>query len=504
MSSLFLLSFGHDRRLFDSGAAVTAGNGVHLGVPLELELLAKLLADGSLDGLQDVGEDTEVGGVVLIVVTTLEDTSADQAGVPAVHVTTADVGSRVVTNHVDVLGETVLVVDLLHPRLEDLIGVGVGGTLGLAVDDTLQVDTGESLVLSLNGDTEKTLGETRGSLVVGRHDQVTLREVDRNARGDGVLSTGQQLAVLGEQEIQDQLHVGSVVTRVGKDQDRVELHLGEVAGLGLSAVFLCEVSPGRHRGVPGDNVLGVDDVLEAIVLRDLTDLLALTTEDKHRVVVLSQCLHWGVRLDELVGRDGNTENLGELLATGSLGLTTTVGEQNVRNLDAQLVVTVEHLQGLLGRLNGMVTVSQDTIDVESKGHVLGRSDLLLGHVLDLRGQEIAGHRVTISGDHGCQTRHTRRSGDREGGAEGVARATTVPCRRSQAQVVHVLGSIADGAAGCGDLNGGTRIVGDGQRTRHAATAISGGASSGGRSSTGRRRGGINSEVSVVEARHCGR
>ncbi len=66
-------------------------DGVNLGVPLHLELLAELLADGGLDSFKNIGEDTEVGGVVLVVVTALEDTGADKAGVPAVHVSTADV-----------------------------------------------------------------------------------------------------------------------------------------------------------------------------------------------------------------------------------------------------------------------------------------------------------------------------------------------------------------------------------------------------------------------------
>lgn len=88
---------------------------VLLGIPLELEVFTELLANGSLDGVVDLVKDTEVGGVVLVISLALENTSADQASVPAVQVSTDDVRLGVVTNHVDVLGQFLLAVDLLHP-----------------------------------------------------------------------------------------------------------------------------------------------------------------------------------------------------------------------------------------------------------------------------------------------------------------------------------------------------------------------------------------------------
>lgn len=302
-------------------------DGVDLGVPLELELLAELLADGGLDGFEDVGEHTEAGGVVGVVLAgALEHTGADKAGVPAVHVTANDVGRGVVTDHVDVLGEGVDIVDLLHPRTEDLVGVSVGGSLGLAVDDTLEIDASERLVHGLDTDAERTLRQTSGSLVVGGEDKITLREVDGDARGDGVLGAGQELAVLGEKKINDELHVGGVVAGVGEDEDGVELDLGEVTGPGLSALLGRERPPGRNGRIPGENVLGVNDVLETVVLGGLADHVTLTTEDEDSLVVFGQRLHGSVGLDELVGRDGVLEDLAELLATSGLGLTTTVGQ----------------------------------------------------------------------------------------------------------------------------------------------------------------------------------
>lgn len=197
-TKLYFLNVNPITHLLNSRATLAVSDGVDLGVPLELEVLAELLADGGLDGVEDVGEDAKVGRAVGVVIAALEDTGTDQARVPAVHVTADDVGSRVVTDHVDVLGERVFVVDLLHPCADDLVGIGVSGALGLAVDDTLEVVASEGLVHGFDTDTESTQGHTGGSLVVSREDKVTLREVDRDAIGKGVLGAGQELAVLGE------------------------------------------------------------------------------------------------------------------------------------------------------------------------------------------------------------------------------------------------------------------------------------------------------------------
>ena len=104
-----------NQRLSDGRRATLSHDRVDLLVKVELEVLAKLLLHGSGDSLEDVLEDTEGSRVVLVVVTTLEDTSADKASVPAVGVATDDVGRGVVTDHVQVLGQLLLAVDGLHP-----------------------------------------------------------------------------------------------------------------------------------------------------------------------------------------------------------------------------------------------------------------------------------------------------------------------------------------------------------------------------------------------------
>lgn len=308
---------------------------VDLGLPLELEVIAKLLTDSSLDSLLDVLEDAEVGGVLLVVVTTLEDTSADKTGVPAVHISTDDIGGGVVTDHVDVLGELLLAIQILHPVLHHLIRVDVGGPLGLTIQHTLEVVTGGSLVHSLDTETEGTEVETWGTLVLGGAEEITLREVD----GDvlvllGVLGAGEEVSVLGHEKIVDDLEVGHHIPRLGEAENGIELDLGEVAGAGALQVLLGKVTLGGDRGVPGNNVLRVDDVLEPILLSHVANLVTFATADQHGVVVLSKSLHGSVGLNELVEVDRLLQNLGELLSASGLSLTTTVGEENVGELDA--------------------------------------------------------------------------------------------------------------------------------------------------------------------------
>jgi hypothetical protein len=48
--------------------------GVNTLVKAHLKVLAELLAQGGLDGLEDIREDAKVGWVVLVVIAALEDT----------------------------------------------------------------------------------------------------------------------------------------------------------------------------------------------------------------------------------------------------------------------------------------------------------------------------------------------------------------------------------------------------------------------------------------------
>ena len=381
IAELVTLSNGRDTTLLH--------DRVDLLVKLELELVAKLLLHGSLNSVEDILKDTKRGWVVLVVVATLEDTSADQARVPAVHVTTNDVGGWVVTNHVDVSRQLLLVVDRLHPAGNDLVGVLVGSQFRLTVDNTLELHASERLVHGLKADTEGTLGHA-GEGVLGGAEHVTLGEVDGDALGDGVLGPGSETAVLGLEKVHDDLDVGSVVTAVGEDHDGFDVGLAEVARAGGLALLLGEDTVGSNGRVPGNNVVGDNNVLETVLLSDLTALVALTTNNENRLVVLSQGTHGGVRLDELLGGDGVVEDLGQLFDTGLLRLTRAVGKEDVGDLDAELVVSVQDFEDTLTLGDETVTVDKDTVNVKDKGHVLGGTNLLTSQVLELGGDDVAG------------------------------------------------------------------------------------------------------------------
>jgi len=162
------------------------------------------------------------------------------------------------------------------------------------------------------------------------------------------------------------MHVGGVVAGVGEDHDGLDVGLVEVTRVGVLALLLGEDAVRSDGRVPGDDVIGNDNVLEAVLESDLTALEALTTNDEDGVVVLGKSAHGSVRLDELLAVHGLAEDAGELVATGLLGLAGTVGEEDVRDLDAKLVVTVQDLESTAALRDETVTVDEHTVDVEDE------------------------------------------------------------------------------------------------------------------------------------------
>ena len=94
-------------------------------VEVESEILTELFAYCCLYSHKHIRENTEAGWVVFIIVTTLEDTRADKACIPAIVIAADDVGCRIVTNHIraGLRWEDVLIVNLLVPASNNFIGV---------------------------------------------------------------------------------------------------------------------------------------------------------------------------------------------------------------------------------------------------------------------------------------------------------------------------------------------------------------------------------------------
>ena len=448
--------------LSNGGSGLSRDGLLH--VELEHEVIAQLLLEGSLNSFEDVVEDTEGSWVLIIVALTLVNTSADETSVPSVHVTADDVGLWVVTDHVDVLWKTLLVVDSVHPGRHDLVGKLVGSHFWLTVDNTLKLEASEGLVDGLKGDTEGTLGHT-WSWVLGWAEQIALGEVDWDAVGQWVLSLGAEDTSIREKEINDDLEVGSVVAGVGEDKDGVDLDLGEVLWSGSGLLLLSpELLEWRDVWIGGVDVVWNNDVLESVGLGDLTALVLLSSYNKDSLVVLAESGHRSVRLDELLGGDRGSENLGELLATLRLDLSGTVGQEDVWDLDAELVITVEDLQNTLSLWDQAVTVNEDSVNVESESHILSGSGLDLGHILHLGSEDLAGWQVGLAAeleaidaisdlDRRGEAGATLHAWNWEGGAEGVAGASALTGRWSLGEWVHDLVSVGPWRAGGWDLDG---------------------------------------------------
>jgi len=285
--------------------------------------------------------------------------------------------------------------------------------------------------------------------VLSRAEEITLGEVDGDTLSDGVLSNSAETTVLGSEDVHDDLHVGSIVARVRENHDGLNADLGEVTRTRGGALLLGEDTVGSNGRVPGNNVVRDDDVAEAVLLSNFTAAVTLTTDDEDSAVVLRQSTHGSVGLDELVGADRVAENLLELGATSSLNLTRSVGKEDVRDLDAELIVSVEDLKSLLTLRDQTVTVDEDTIDVESESHVLGLLDLVGHLILNLSDEELTGRLdrghagpggASVGMVDGGEARLSL-AGDGQSSAERVARGSSVPHGRRHAQSVHVLGSL---------------------------------------------------------------
>jgi hypothetical protein len=83
------------------------------------------------------------------------------------------------------------------------------------------------------------------------------------------------------------------------------------------------------------------------------------------------------------------QDLRQLFDPSLLGLSRAVGKEDVRDLDAKLVVTIEDFEHALSFRNQTVTVDQDTVDIEDKGHILRSTDLFVGEVLNLGRKNIS-------------------------------------------------------------------------------------------------------------------
>lgn len=180
------------------------------------------------------------------------------------------------------------------------------------------------------------------------------------------LAAGSEATTLGHGEIQHDLDIASPISGVGKDEDGVDDNVLKVAGAGVGVLLISQLAEGSGSGVVLDDIARGDDILESVTLSDEAAFLALTTDNKNGAVLLGHLAHGSVATDELARLDIVIELLREVAAALLLGLATTVGEEDVWDLDAVFVVAIQDLHGLDGFRDGLSAADEDAIDIKGK------------------------------------------------------------------------------------------------------------------------------------------
>lgn len=370
--------------------------------------LGHLAVQAMVDSVED-GVDGNAG-LVGRFGTLLVDTSLDEDGVPVVgsllvdSVGTADITLGGVTDEVDggrrsdeaVLG----VAPLTHQARGELKGRDLGLAKGVGVK--LALATGEVAEGNLEHAAESTHAEA-DVLVGSRPDDVVVGEVEGRTLVEG-LAPCAELATLGHGKVKHDLDVTSPVPRVGKDENSVDDNVGEVTLPRVLVLLGGQLPEGGGGAVVLDDVSGGDNVLEAVTLGDLTTLLTLATDNEDGAVGVSHLAHGSVAADELARLDVALQLAGEIAAALLFGLTATIGEENVRNLNAVLVLAVENLHGLESLGDGLSASHQDAVDVKGKDKRVGDVGLDGRGERRLEGSERSGGTARLKFGRGGDTR----------------------------------------------------------------------------------------------------
>jgi hypothetical protein len=265
----------------------------------------------------------------------LVHTSLDQDAVPVilsvlvVLVGAPDITLRGITNKVDRVGRGIELVLVSAPSLEQTSGELKSTDLWLAKCVCLKgLALGNLLEGVFDNATESTHAKANivmssgpDNIIVGEVNWWTLLESFRK-RTD--------LTALGHGKVDDDLEIAGPVAGVGKYKDSLDGDIAEVSLFGVAQLLRGKLTE-RSRGAVGlDNVTRSHDILEAVTFGDGATFLTLTANDKHGAVLGGHLRHGCVAANELSGRDINLELLGEISAALSLGLTTAIGQEDIR------------------------------------------------------------------------------------------------------------------------------------------------------------------------------
>jgi hypothetical protein len=216
-----------------------------------------------LDGVEDsldVGLGLEAWLGALLVDTSLDEdrVPVGLVGVLVELVGATDVRLGSVADKVDSRGGLVDTVSILAPALEQACGEFKGADLGLAVGSRLELLAGDGLVHGLEGHAEGAHANA-GQVVRSAPNDVVVGEEDWWALIK-VLRSRAETAVLGHQQVENDLLVRRPVARVGKDEDGLNVDLGEVASAGVLVLLRCQCAERRRVLVILDNIARGDTV----------------------------------------------------------------------------------------------------------------------------------------------------------------------------------------------------------------------------------------------------
>lgn len=166
-------------------------------------------------------------------------------------------------------------------------------------------------------------------LVSGRPDDVVVGEVEGRTLVEGI-GAGAETAALRHGNVEHDLDIASPVSGVGKDEDGIDGHVGEVALARVGVLLRGELSERGGSGVVLDDIARGNDISEAVAFGNKTAGLTLAADNENGAVLLGHLPHGGVATDELARLDVTLKLEGKIAATLLFRLAATVGEEDVR------------------------------------------------------------------------------------------------------------------------------------------------------------------------------
>ena len=331
----------------------------------------------------------------------LEDSSADQDGIPCVLcllvelVGAANVRFGGVTDKINCIRWRVDAMGVLSPLLQKTSGKLERADLWLAESRRVQLHARDGLVHGFQREAERTHAKS-GEVVGSRPHDIVVREEHWRAFIES-RRPGTKHATLGHEQVQNNLLVAGPISAVGKDENSLDLGFGKVSLPRILLFVLGERAKRRGVRVVFDDVARSHNILEAVALGDIPAFLAFAADNKNSVVFRCHLPHWCVATDELTGGNLDIKLFAQLDAALLLGLAAAVGDENVWtvrtlaieprattrfatnvHLNSIGILAIEDLHGFNGFRDRVSTADEDAVYVEGESVLVGDHGLWRG------------------------------------------------------------------------------------------------------------------------------